>query len=332
MSRYLAQIVRFSAGSLSGTILLRPVLSKMLYHVQFGLPSDPPASSHSENAVAESVQSEAERLQAYRTDYARLVTAAAGIPPGSDIEAALAAVPREKYVGPPPWRVLSGRGRPRTTSDDPAVLYRDVLISLGGEPGLNNGQPSLHAMCLAALDLKRGERVVHVGAGTGYYTAAIAILVGETGVVDAYEIEPDLAARAKENLAEFRQVEVHAQSGAAGLLPECDAIYVNAAAAEPLAIWLDALRPGARLLFPLAATDGTGEMLMLTRNSGVEYAARFLGPVQFVPCIGAQEEHAGGALHAAFRRGRWRDVHRLVRNNEPDENCWLCGEGWWMGR
>jgi protein-L-isoaspartate(D-aspartate) O-methyltransferase len=293
--------------------------------------SDPPASSHGDREVAELEQSDAERLQARRSAYARQITAAAGIPPGSEIEAALATIPRERYVGIPPWRVLSGRGRLRTTSDDPAVLYQDVLISLGGEPGLNNGQPSLHAMCLAALALKRGDRVVHVGAGTGYYTAAIAMLVGETGVVDAYEIEPDLAERAKANLAEFKQVEVHSRSGAAAPLPECDAIYVNAAAAEPLAIWLDALRPEGRLLFPLAATDGTGEMLMLTRKSDTEYAARFLCPVQFVPCIGAQDEHAGRVLQAAYRRGHWRDVRRLVRNNTPEESCWLASEGWWMG-
>jgi len=280
--------------------------------------------------MAELEQTDAERLQAQRAAYARQVTSTAGIPPGSAIEAALAAIPREKYVGPPPWRILSGRGRMRTASQDPAALYQDVLISLGGEPGLNNGQPSLHAMCLAALDLKRGEHAVHVGAGTGYYTAAIALLVGETGVVDAYEIEPDLAERAQANLAEFPHVEVHGRSGAVAPIPECNAIYVNAAAAEPLMIWLDALRPEGRLLFPLAAADGTGEMLMLTRKSGNEYAARFLGPVQFVPLIGAQDEGAGRALQAAFQRGRWREVRRLVRSNEPDQSCWLSGDGWWM--
>jgi len=282
--------------------------------------------------MAELEQSEAARLQARRAAYARQVTAAAGIPPGSGIEAALAAIPREKYVGPPPWRILSGRGRLQTASQDPGALYQDVLISLGGEPGLNNGQPSLHALCLAALDLKRGERVVHVGAGTGYYTAAIAMLVGETGVVDAYEIEADLAERAKANLAGFPQVEVHGRSGAMAPFPECDAIYVNAAAAEPLRIWLDALRLEGRLLFPLAPADGTGEMLMLTRKSEAEYAARFLGPVQFVPLIGAQSEEAGRALQAAYQRGRWREVRRLVRDNGPEEDCWLAGDGWWMGR
>lgn len=281
--------------------------------------------------MADLKQSDAERLKACRTAYARQVAAAAGIAPGSGIEAALATIRREKFVGPPPWTVLSDRGRLRTASEDPATLYQDVLISLGGEPGLNNGQPSLHAMCLAALDLKRGEHAVHVGAGTGYYTAAMAMLVGETGVVDAYEIEPDLAARAAENLAEFQQVQVNGRSGAVGPFPECDAIYVNAAAAEPLAVWLDALRLQGRLLFPLAAADGTGEMLMLKRNSVAEYAVTFLGPVQFVPLIGAQDEPAGRALQSAYRRGHWRGVRRLVHDNAPDESCWLAGQGWWMG-
>lgn len=282
--------------------------------------------------MAELEQSETERLQSRRSAYARQVSATAGIPPGSEIESALATIRREKFVGPPPWTVLSDRGRLRTASEDPAALYQDVLISLGGEPGLNNGQPSLHAMCLAALDLRRGEHVVHVGAGTGYYTAAMAMLVGETGVVDAYEIEPDLAARAAENLAEFRQVQVNGRSGAVAPLPECDAIYVSAAAAEPLAIWLDALRLKGRLLFPLAPADGTGEMLMLTSKTCEEYAVGFLGPVQFVPLIGAQDEQAGRALQAAYRRGHWRGARRLVRNSAPDESCWLAGQGWWMGR
>jgi protein-L-isoaspartate(D-aspartate) O-methyltransferase len=173
--------------------------------------------------------------------------------------------------------------------------------------------------------------VVHVGAGTGYYTAVLALLVGETGVVDAYEIEPDLAERARANLAEFKQVEVHSRSGAVEPLPECDVLYVNAAAVEPLPVWLDALKPEGRLLFPLAADDGTGEMLLLTRQTADEYAARFLCPVQFVPCIGAQDEQAGRALQAAYLRGHQRNVRRLVRNNAPDPSCWLAGRGWWMG-
>lgn len=205
-------------------------------------------------------QAESGRLSQARSAYARQVCATAGITPGSGIEAALAAIPREQFVGPPPWQLVSNRGRIRTASSDPAVLYQDILVSLGGEPGLNNGQPSLHALCLAALNIRPGDCAIHVGAGTGYYTAMLAALVGKTGCVDAYEIEPGLAARAGANLAQLHRVEMHSRSGAIAPLPACDILYVNAAAAEPLSIWLDALRPGGRVLFPLAGNSGAGEL------------------------------------------------------------------------
>ncbi|MGH9597282.1 MAG: protein-L-isoaspartate O-methyltransferase family protein, partial [Edaphobacter sp.] len=145
----------------------------------------------------------------------------AGIAPGSELEAALASTPRERFVGPPPWRIFARSGYAATSSDDPALLYQDVVVSLGGGEPFNNGQPSLHAYCLAALDVKKGERVVHVGAGTGYYTALLEKLVGEGGRVDAYEIEPEFARRAVENLAELSVVVVHSRSGTKGPLPAC---------------------------------------------------------------------------------------------------------------
>lgn len=274
---------------------------------------------------------EAARIAAHRSSYARRVATIAGIPPGSDIEAALAALPREHFAGPPPWRVVFARAGAATVTSDPADLYRDVLVSLGAARGLNNGQPSLHALCLGALALRAGERVVHVGAGAGYYTAVLAMLVGATGRVDAFEIEPDLAARAQANLAAFPQVAIHSRSGAYGPLPRCNAIYVNAAAAEPLAVWLDALNPGGRLLFPLAPEDGAGTMLLVTRQAGEAWPARFLGPVEFVPCAGAQDEQASHALAQAFRRGHWSNVRTLHRNDSLDETGWCAGRGWWLG-
>ena len=275
---------------------------------------------------------EEEQLQAHRTAYARRVTAAAGmgIGLGSEIEAALAAIPRERFVGPAPWKIASSRGLAQTVSDDPAALYQDAVVSLGTGWGLNNGQPSLHAMCLDALAPRKGEHAVQVGAGTGYYTTVLAMLVGETGRVDAYEIEPELATRVRANLAEFPQVAVHCRSGAEGPLPDCDVLYVNAAAAEPLAVWLDALRPEGRLLFPLAPEDGSGEMLLVTRQADEAYGARFLCGVQFVACAGAQDEQAGRALAAAYGKGNWRNVRWLHRNDQPDENCWCAGREWWL--
>jgi protein-L-isoaspartate(D-aspartate) O-methyltransferase len=185
-------------------------------------------------------------------------------------------------------------------------------------------------MCLGALAPAKGESAVHVGAGTGYYTAVLAMLVGETGRVHAYEIEPKLARQAAANLAGFSQVEVHARSGAEAPLPDCDVLYVNAAAAEPLAVWLDALLPEGRLLFPLEPHGAAGQMLLVTRKPDGSYPARFLCGVQFVSCAGAQDAQAARVLEAAFRKGNWSRVEWLHRNGQPDDSCWCAGHGWWL--
>jgi protein-L-isoaspartate(D-aspartate) O-methyltransferase len=270
-----------------------------------------------------------DRIEAHRLFFAKLIAANAGIAPGSEIEAALASTPREQFVGPPPWRIFTRSGYVESP-DDPALLYQDVVVSLGGEGPFNNGQPTLHAICLAALDLKKGERVVHVGAGTGYYTTLLAKLVGETGVVDAYEVVSEFARRAVDNLAEFPYVVVHSRSGAEGPLPACDVLYVNAGATEPLDVWLDALRPKGRLLFPMTPDGGAGAMLLITKQEDGMFAARFLLQAQFVPCIGARDEATAQKLSEAFRNSGWTKVKSLRRGNAPDESCWFAGDGWWL--
>jgi len=279
-------------------------------------------------------ESQTDKHHALRKFYAEHITAlasmASGAGIGREITEALASIPREKFAGPPPWRIGSPEGHTQTISDDPAALYQDVLVSLGAGQGLNNGQPSLHALCLKALAPRKGESAVHVGAGTGYYTAVLAMLVGETGRVDAYEIEPELARRAAANLSEFPQVAVHVRSGAEAPLPGCDVLYVNAAAAEPLTIWLDALHPEGRLLFPIEPQSDAGEMLLVTKRIDGTYSTRFLCSVQFVPCSGAQDAQAARALKAAFRSGNWSEVRWLHRNDQPDDSCWCAGHGWWL--
>jgi protein-L-isoaspartate(D-aspartate) O-methyltransferase len=271
-----------------------------------------------------------ERVEAHRLFFANLITAQAGIPAGSELAAALASTPREQFVGPPPWRVFTRSGYVETLTDDPAVLYQDVVVSLGSDGPLNNGQPTLHAFCLAALAPKKGERVVHVGAGTGYYTTLLVKLVGERGMVDAYEIEPTLARRATDNLAVFPNVTVHARSGAEGALPACDVLYVNAGATEPLAVWLDALRPMGRLLFPMTPDTGVGAVLLVTKQEDGAFTARFLLQAQFVLCVGARNEATAQRLTEAFRDNSWTKVKSLRRNDRVDGSCWCSGPGWWL--
>jgi protein-L-isoaspartate(D-aspartate) O-methyltransferase len=277
-----------------------------------------------------------ERLEAHRNFFANLITASAGVPKSDGrLAAAFASTPREQFVGPGPWKIFVGSGYIETPSDDPAFLYQDVTVGIAPERRINNGQPVLHAICLAALGVKVGEAVVHIGAGTGYYSAVLTKLAGPNGSVIAYEIEPDLAETAKRNLRQLPNVTVHHQSGSEGPFPECDAIYVNAGATAPLDIWLDALRLNGRLLFPLTSdgpggTPGAGGMLLVTRTAMDRFDARFVCAAMFIPCVGARDESTALKLAEAFKRGDLRNVRSLRRNTRSDDTCWFAGNGWWL--
>ena len=272
-------------------------------------------------------------VEAQRAFFAQLITGAAGVR-NSRLTKAFATVPRERFLGTGPWKVSSGHGYIETPSDDPAFLYQDVVVALDEERRINNGQPTLHAVCLAALHVVEGETLVHVGAGTGYYTAVLADLVGPAGRVFAYEIDPALSARACKNLAGMPSVTLLPHSGAEGRLPACDALYVSAGATAPLDIWLDALRPAGRLLFPLTpdghgSASGAGGMLLVTRVQD-RYAARFICPVMIIECAGGRNHEMAKKLAHAFRRGDAEKVRSLRRGTSPDETAWCAGDGWWL--
>jgi protein-L-isoaspartate(D-aspartate) O-methyltransferase len=271
------------------------------------------------------------RIEDLRFFYASLITANAGVPRSdSALREAFATIPRERFLGEGPWKVVTLEGYIETPSADPAFLYQDVVVALKEEDAINNGQPSLHALCLAALRIKEGELVLHIGAGGGYYTAILSKLSGPSGSVFAYEIDQDLSERALRNLADLENVTVFHRSGSEGSLPNCDVIYVSAGATEPLDLWVDALRPGGRLLFPLTPTHGAGGMLLITHVSGDSFDARILCQATFIPCAGARDEETARKIADAFRRGNFHRVRSLRRGTSPDQSCWCSGRGWWL--
>jgi hypothetical protein len=123
---------------------------------------------------------------------------------GSDdprLEETFALVRREAFMPPGPWKVLVGDEYVETPSADPAYLYQNTLVALDAEKGINNGAPFLHARWIGAVAPKAGEMVTHVGAGTGYYSAVLSMLVLPGGSLTAYEIDNELAKAARRNLA-----------------------------------------------------------------------------------------------------------------------------------
>ena len=268
-------------------------------------------------------------IQAYRDFYANFVVRSAGSS-SERLIAAFASVERERYMGKGPWPICVVPGYIPTISDDPKLLYQDVLVGLATDRGINNGQPSLHARCLDACAPTVGECVVHIGAGTGYYTAILAALVGATGSVVAYEIEPDLASQARENLMHLPNVRVVSASATKGALPSAEVIYVNAGATHPLASWLDAINVGGRLIFPLTPNEGFGCMLMITRRGQSSYAAAVVTRAAFIPCVGARDDAASKALTAALEATSVDTVKSFRRGMKPDNTAWCIGTDWWL--
>lgn len=275
-----------------------------------------------------------DRVEEVRLRFAENIAKLASVSDARIVEA-FATIPREAFVGEPPWRIFLGLGGPGSgggavKTSDPKSLYQDVVVALQPNGPVNNGQPSLHAACLNALRIREGETVTHIGAGTGYYTALLAFMVGSAGRVTALEIDFQLAQQATANLARFAQISVVNASGSENSIPASDVVYVNAGATAPLRVWLDALNPNARLLFPLTPDQGYGGMLLITRVSNQEFAAAFISSAMFIPCIGARDAWEAEHLSRVFRKHRMQDVQSLRFGTNSDETCWFQGKDWWL--
>jgi protein-L-isoaspartate(D-aspartate) O-methyltransferase len=193
-------------------------------------------------------------LEQLRRFYSEELRVVAGLE-SPDLVSAFARVPRERYLGAPPWKFSSGNSLNRSsyrTTSSVCDLYHDVFVALKSERFLNNGQPSMIARLIASLKLSRGKRVFHCGCGTGYYTAIMAEVVGSEGSVVAAEIDSTLAEIAVANLKTYDQVKVLSSDGADVDPIACDAILVNAGVTHPHPAWLDGLSEGGVLVLPLS--------------------------------------------------------------------------------
>ena len=276
-------------------------------------------------------------LDEHRRAYAEQIAAAARIEtPG--LKEAFAAVPREAFLPPGPWLVVAEGQQPRQTpDDDPRHVYENVSAAIDPARQLFNGAPAFLARMIDQLQLREGSRVVHVGAGTGYYSAIMAHVVGPTGSVLAIEIDDALAAGARVNLGSLSWVSVQCSPGddlSTVARAEVDAIVVNAGVTHPLDAWLDALAPGGRLLLPLTVALpgmgplGKGVVVVINRTSdGAGFSAGVLSFVAIYSAIGLRDHGIEASLGQALRRTSFPNLTQLRRdphNSSPD--CWLHAE------
>jgi protein-L-isoaspartate(D-aspartate) O-methyltransferase len=257
-------------------------------------------------------------LDEVRGFYAKLMVAASRSR-DPRLERIFELVPREAFLPPGPWKIKVGDRYVDTPSADPVYLYQNALVALDAEKGINNGEPFLHAAWIGAVAPQPGEIVTHIGAGNGYYSAILSILVLPGGRVHAFEIEQTLAAAARENLLPFENVSVTTGDAVSLPVPPSDLIYVNAGVAAPPLGWLRALRPGGRMIFPWRPSMAVGIAVLVTaKASGLELKP--LMPAWFIPCVGALEVERNATPVNANAAWRSRSLH-LTGQRPPDETA-----------
>ncbi|MGH8910151.1 MAG: methyltransferase, FxLD system [Egibacteraceae bacterium] len=169
---------------------------------------------------------------------------AAGHMHSASVERALRTVPRHLFV-------------PDASIED---AYANKSITTkpggpGGRPASCASVPTVVAMMLGQLDAREGDRVLEIGAGTGYNAALLAELVGDTGQVTTIDIHPDVTKQAQHALEAtgYGRVLVLTGDGALGAPDQApfDRIIVTVGPWDLPPAWMDQLAPGGRLVVPL---------------------------------------------------------------------------------
>ena len=272
-------------------------------------------------------------LSAHRRFFAEEIQAVSHLK-STAVISALSTVARERFLPPGPWTIRGEadfQSAPRQTPDaDPRHVYHNVAVAIDPARMLFNGAPGLLAMVIDALAPRAGDRVLHIGTGLGYYTALIAECVGDSGRVVGLEVDPALAAAARANLADYPWVDVRDGDGAAPLANTFDAILVNAGVTHPLPTWLDALRPGGRLMMPLTATMpamtniGKGPLVLITNDGSLIWPARVAGFVAIYTALGIRDDSLNTLLGQALGSAPFASLKSFRRDaHERQPTCWL---------
>jgi protein-L-isoaspartate(D-aspartate) O-methyltransferase len=165
--------------------------------------------------------------------------------------------------------------------------YDDTPLPI--EAGQTISQPYIVALMLEAARLGATDRLLEIGAGSGYASAVAAQLAGH---VDAIERHPLLVDLARERLARLgcTNVAVHAGDGSAGWPAGApyDAIVVSAAGPRVPQALREQLAIGGRLVLPVDAGYGAQRLLLVSRLADDAWHEDDLGGVVFVPLVGAQ--------------------------------------------
>lgn len=197
-------------------------------------------------------------------EYTRRVTGKTVLAPR--VMAAMAKVPRHEFV-------------PDSVQH---FAYENGPLSIGY--GQTISQPFIVALMTDLLNPQPDSVMLEVGAGSGYQSAVLSLLVRQIYTI---EIVPELASQAAERLKRlgYANVEVQQGDGYFGY-PEhapYDGIIVTAAAPTIPPPLIEQLKPGARLVIPVGSPFFHQELMLIEKNAAGEVTTRDVLSVAFVP-------------------------------------------------
>ncbi len=184
---------------------------------------------------------------------------------------AFLAIPREEFVAP----------------DYAHLAYGDHPLPI--EAGQTISQPYIVALMIEAAEIKAGDKVLEVGAGSGYAAAVISRIARK---VVAIERQYDLVEVARQRLERlgYDNVEIVEGDGTKGCPDEApfDAIMVAASGSHVPQAFIAQLGPGGRTVMPVGDPGGVQELVKVTKQEDGILKQENLGAVRFVPLIGEE--------------------------------------------
>lgn len=183
---------------------------------------------------------------------------------------AMAAVPREAFV----------------SAGTEEFAYEDSPLPIG--EGQTISQPYIVAAMAEAAELEPGDRVLEVGAGSGYAAAVLSRLAGQVFAIERHASLTD-AARGRCRVLGYHNITLKTGDGSTGWPEQApfDAILVAAGVPKPPEALRRQLKIGGRLIVPVGGADEQ-RLLRIHRTGEEGFREDDLGGVRFVPLIGAE--------------------------------------------
>jgi len=186
-----------------------------------------------------------------------------------EVEKAFLEIPRENFV----------------PDEIKKYAYVDTPLQIGN--GQTISAPHMVAIMVEELDIKKGQKILEIGAGSGYHAAIVSKLIGKKGHVYTIERYSTLAEAAKKNLEKtgITNVTVEIGDGSEGLpkYAPYDRIYVTCASPDVPKPLIEQLKDGGKLMIPIGKTICNLELIE-KKDDKLNY--KDLGGCAFVPLVG----------------------------------------------